>query len=125
MNRTPRNVGQSFSTASVGVVAVVVAVVVVTEAVIIVVIVMAGVGFMAKGLLVPFPVLHSVSHIESIWLLLVARAAAAVQIVVFRTPHVSCVKINRNSTVPKVSGTSFTSKSGRGGWGGGGGYSIK
>ena len=123
MNRTPRNVGQSFSAASVGVVAVVVAVVVVTEAVI--VIVMVGVGFMAKGLLVPFPVLHSVSHIESISLLLVARATAAVQIVVFRCPHVSCVKINRNSTVPKVSGTSFTSKSGRGGLGGGGGYSIK
>ena len=66
MNRTPRNVGQSFSAASVGVVAVVVAGVVVTEAVIIVVIVMVGVGFIAKGLLVPFPVVHSVLHIAAI-----------------------------------------------------------
>ena len=110
MNRTPRNVGQSFSAAAVVVVAVVV-----IEAVIIVAIVMVDVGFMGIGLLVPFPIVHIVLHIVTVWLLFVARVSASVQIVLFRSSHASCVKINRNSTVPKVSGTSFASKSGGGG----------
>ena len=114
MNRKPRNDGQSFSAASTvsGVV------VGVTEAVIICVIVMVDVGFMGIGLLVPFPIGHVVLHMVTVWLLFPASVSAASQIVLFCCSHVCCVKINRNSTVPKVSGTSFARKSGGGGGGG-------
>lgn len=67
MNRTPKDVGQSFSAAAVVVVAVVE-----TEEVIIVVIVMVDVGLMGIGLLVPFPIGHIVLHIATVWLLFVA-----------------------------------------------------
>ena len=103
MNRTPRNAGQSFSVAAAE------SVVVVTVVVIIVVIVV-GTGF---------PSVQAVLHIASVLFSFDAAFSAAVQIVAFCSSHVACVKINRNSTVPKVSGTSFASYSG------GGGYSLK
>ena len=102
MDRTPRNAGQSFSIAAAE------SVVVATVEVIIVVI-MVGTGF---------PGVQAVSHIASVWLLVIATVWARLQLVVLRSSHVACVKINRNSTVPEVSGTSFASYS----WGG---YSLK
>ena len=102
MDRTPRNAGQSFSIAAAE------SVVVATVEVIIVVIVV-GTGF---------PGVQAVSHIASVLLLALATPWARLQVVVFCCSHVNCVKINRNSTVPEVSGTSFASYSG-------GGYSLK
>ena len=104
MNRTPRNAGQSFSGAADG------SVVVVTEEVIIVVIDMVDIAF---------AIVQTVSHIATVWLLFDASLSAAAQLVVFCCSHVRCVKINRNSTVSKVNGTSFASYSEEGG------YSLK
>ena len=102
LNRTPRNAGQNFSIAAAE--SVVVATV---EGIIVVIVVGTG-----------FPIVQAVSHIANVWLLANAKVSAASQIVVFCCSHVTCVKINRNSTVPEVSGTSFASYSG-------GGYSLK
>ena len=103
MNRTPRNAGQSFSIAAAE------SVVVATVEVTIIVVIVVGTGF---------PIVQTVSHIANVRLLVDAKVSAVLQVVVFHSSHVACVKINRNSTVPKVSGTSFASYSG-------GGYSLK
>lgn len=99
MNRTPRNAGQNFSIAAADSVVVVATV----EGIIVVIVVGTG-----------FPVVQVVSHIASVWFLLDTSVAVSLQIVVLCCSHVTCVKINRNSTVPKVSRTSFASYSGGG-----------